>query len=192
MQVIFLFGQNNFLLPAFFWSQNLYWGGKCKVGNRPASIMRIRHGLGKKRKRKQLFKYVKCIFVDRNSLAVFGWIFFWHLIIPRLGEHCFVARSFYRLCQLLNKLIFLKQKKRKYFWIHLSPAFITFPQCLFLSLLLWDSVFCPQTPKKCIPATNFHCAYLHHALFPCSLTAAVQSKHQHVSYPTISPCVSLL
>ena len=54
-----------------------------------------------------------------------------------------------------------------------------------LFLLLWESVCCPQTPAQCIPATNFHCTHLHHALFPCSLTAAVHSKHRDVSSPLV-------
>lgn len=82
-------------------------------------------------------------------------------------------------------------------WKHLlslTPhllAFIQFLSCTFSSDLLWESVFCPQTPKECTAATNFLCACLHHALFPWSLTAAVHSKHRNVGYPTIfPPCVS--
>lgn len=71
---------------------------------------------------------------------------------------------------------------------HISSAFFTiFLSRSFSSDLLWGSVFCPQTPKECTAATNFHCACLHHALFPWSLTAAVHSKHGDVGYPTIPP-----
>lgn len=145
MQVIFLFGQNNFLLPAFFWSQNLYWGGKCKVGNRPASIMRIRHGLGKKKTTLQICKMYFC----RSKLPGCFWLdFFWHLIIPRLEEHCFVARSFYCLCQLLNKLIFLKQKKKSISGSIFLLLLLHFPNacfCLFFCEILFSV---PRHPKS--------------------------------------------
>lgn len=64
--------------------------------------------------------------------------------------------------------------------VHLHPASDIY---VALPLLLEQSVFSPRVPKKCFPATNFHRVSSHHALFPCSLTAAVQSKHRRVSHP---------
>ena len=145
----------------------------------------------------------RCKHFHSHSLSVVQNTDYCHFKCIRKAWGDWLSLTWYTVCVLCLSLRFcfclhflisianILKAQVSVFFLFFSFFFFIFPS-FFSPLPLLEPVFSPQTPKKCLPGTNFHCAYLHHALFPCSLTAAVQSKHRHVSYPTISPHVSQL
>lgn len=135
-----------------------------------------------KRKRKTTADWNTRLFVELNMMSTLRLAAHFRTR-PQTTSHCMFLICF--SCTNSKKWQVRFHQLHSHIRLQKTTNFCWFGS-FFLSLLL-VSVY---SATKCIPATNFQRSYLRHALFPCTLTAAVHSKHPRVSHPAIWPCVS--